>query len=412
MKKTTLVILLGVCLSLGAIFLPGSLFDKNNLNKEQEEVMVKEHFSKTIIIKSEGFDLKGEALEVIETYFDRTMTSLSMLESQSITDLFLDSNDNNALLNQNALNFLISLRKARNVDLKINDYEITAKILDKVEGENGRVEITIIENNRLNFNYIPERNALSAEILHRFVLIPVENDYKIAEHYKEEDSFILCEEVQAQGLSYETLLEFGLTSIEKQNEERALVETNIKNDWKIPTHGYNREKAVEYAQVWAIPENADRNSLWGLYDFTGGNCNNFISQCLFEGGIPRDYFGENNAQWKWYDEEFSWFEEPSGYTDAWVGVEEFWIYANLNADFGLVADTNINPFLGEKGDILQLGALGEWRHSVIISEVIKDSKGKVVDYLIDSNTTDRLNYPVSAYGYPEIRLIKIHGWNE
>lgn len=35
-----------------------------------------------------------------------------------------------------------------------------------------------------------------------------------------------------------------------------------------------------------------------------------------------------------------------------------------------------------------------------------------LDYLINSNTTDRINYPASAYGYSDLRFIKIQGWNE
>lgn len=38
--------------------------------------------------------------------------------------------------------------------------------------------------------------------------------------------------------------------------------------------------------------------------------------------------------------------------------------------------------------------------------------GNVVDLLINSNTTDRVDYPMSAYGYTDIRLIKIIGYND
>ena len=51
-------------------------------------------------------------------------------------------------------------------------------------------------------------------------------------------------------------------------------------------------------------------------------------------------------------------------------------------------------------------------HSVIVSKVIYDDNGNVVDLLINSNTTDRVDYPMSAYGYTDIRLIKIIGYND
>ena len=49
---------------------------------------------------------------------------------------------------------------------------------------------------------------------------------------------------------------------------------------------------------------------------------------------------------------------------------------------------------------------------MIVSKVIYDDGGNVVDLLINSNTTDRVDYPMSAYGYTDIRLIKIIGYND
>lgn len=42
---------------------------------------------------------------------------------------------------------------------------------------------------------------------------------------------------------------------------------------------YNREKAVEYARRWAY----DRNPQYYNFDPIGGDCTNFVSQCLFAG---------------------------------------------------------------------------------------------------------------------------------
>ena len=54
----------------------------------------------------------------------------------------------------------------------------------------------------------------------------------------------------------------------------------------------------------------------------------------------------------------------------------------------------------------------DWaRHSVIVSKVIYDEEGNVVEILVNSNTTDHIDYPLTAYGYTEIRLIRINGYN-
>ena len=43
--------------------------------------------------------------------------------------------------------------------------------------------------------------------------------------------------------------------------------------------GYDRRRAVEYALRWALSRNPE------YYDFEdiGGDCTNFVSQCLFAG---------------------------------------------------------------------------------------------------------------------------------
>ena len=50
---------------------------------------------------------------------------------------------------------------------------------------------------------------------------------------------------------------------------------------------YNRKKAVEYALKWAL----DRNPRYLDYDDLGGDCTNFISQCLYAGIEEMNYRG-------------------------------------------------------------------------------------------------------------------------
>ena len=42
---------------------------------------------------------------------------------------------------------------------------------------------------------------------------------------------------------------------------------------------YNRQRAVEYAKKWAL----SRNPLFADFTGIGGNCTNFVSQCLYAG---------------------------------------------------------------------------------------------------------------------------------
>lgn len=63
------------------------------------------------------------------------------------------------------------------------------------------------------------------------------------------------------------------------------------------------------------------------------------------------------------------------------------------------------------GDVLQLGPSGDWRHTVLIVDVVTDESGQTVDYLVNSNTADLINFPAGAYTYTHQSLEKIYGWN-
>ena len=52
---------------------------------------------------------------------------------------------------------------------------------------------------------------------------------------------------------------------------------------------YNREAAAEYARTWALY----RNPKYKDYDSWGGDCTNYISQCIHAGNIPFDNQGND-----------------------------------------------------------------------------------------------------------------------
>ena len=49
--------------------------------------------------------------------------------------------------------------------------------------------------------------------------------------------------------------------------------------------GYDRRKAVSYARKWAFSKNPD----YYYFDEIGGDCTNFVSQCLYAGSGIMNY---------------------------------------------------------------------------------------------------------------------------
>ena len=78
----------------------------------------------------------------------------------------------------------------------------------------------------------------------------------------------------------------------------------------------------------------------------------------------------------------------------------------------LSASADAPYYTGEPGDILHMGTEEDWRHTVIITGVVRDESGQTVDYLVASNTAELKNFPAGAYAYTRQMLIKIWGWNE
>lgn len=158
---------------------------------------------------------------------------------------------------------------------------------------------------------------------------------------------------------------------------------------------YNREKAVEYARRWAL----SRNPLFIDFTGIGGNCTNFVSQCLYAGAPVMNY-----------TETFGWYYiSPTERAPAWSGVDEF--YNFLVGEMGFRGENSLAGPYGTRatmpsqvaiGDVVQLrNSSGEFYHSLIISGF---SEG---DILVCAQSNDALDRPLSSYSYAGLRVIHI-----
>ncbi len=164
---------------------------------------------------------------------------------------------------------------------------------------------------------------------------------------------------------------------------------------------YNRRAAVDYARKWAIR----RNPRFKDYENWGGNCTNFISQCINAGGIPMDDQGNNMMkQWYWYSD--------TRRTPSWTAAQPFYEYLvnNNNSEsdnFGVYAVETTYDNL-DLGDIVQLIRDGRAYHTMIITDIVLNGL-QVYDHHISQNTYDLVDYPLSMK-IGEKRYIKILGY--
>jgi hypothetical protein len=152
---------------------------------------------------------------------------------------------------------------------------------------------------------------------------------------------------------------------------------------------YNRIDAVEYAQKWALGANPD---FFHFEDF-GGDCTNFVSQCLLAGGSVMNY----DKYYGWY------YVNSSCRSPSWASVEYLKRFLLTNSSLGPFAQAEKLENL-KIGDIIQLKQHNErFNHTLIISKI---ENGEI---FVCAHSNDAKNRPLSTYNYYDIIGIQIEG---
>ena len=155
---------------------------------------------------------------------------------------------------------------------------------------------------------------------------------------------------------------------------------------------YDRTAALAYAKEWSFKRNPR------YYDFSeiGGDCTNFISQCLYAGGCIMNFTPDVG----WY------CTNISNRSAAWTGVPFFYKFMTTNQGIGPFATEVEDVSLLLPGDIIQFGNPGRgWHHSllVLITGCTYD------DILVATHTFDAYGKPLSDYLFTMVRFLHIEG---
>ena len=152
---------------------------------------------------------------------------------------------------------------------------------------------------------------------------------------------------------------------------------------------YNREAVYEYAKKWAY----GRNPKYYNFDPVGGDCTNFVSQCIYAGCKQMNY-NRNNG---WY------YINGNNKSPSWTGVEFLYNFLTTNNNLGPKGEKMTIDKL-EIGDVVQLSFNGQmFSHSLIVVENGTNTNNT----LIAAHTYDIFGKSVSEYGYEKYRCIHI-----
>ncbi len=151
---------------------------------------------------------------------------------------------------------------------------------------------------------------------------------------------------------------------------------------------YDRDKAVAYAHQWAFGRNPK------FYDFSelGGDCTNFISQCIYEG------CGEMN-----YARDVGWYyRSVNDRAAAWSGVE--FLHRFLINNQGQGPHAKEMPLdKAQIGDVIQLSFDGH----VFVHSLLIVNADDINDIRITTHTNDSDNRSLSTYWVRGVRLLHI-----
>ncbi len=381
---------------------------------------VKEPVHHGVLIGGNRELLTDEQMEAIFNYMDRYYETLASLEMKELSDLFASSVAGQIAFHENAWEYMIGMRRMQEADLRLDEYLYRMWILGVEEQEDGSVDVDMAEQSLQRFAMMPEVTSVYPGYWHDFQLVRENGRWVLSGHmqwegtfwnmmkgYQDEDTELLSDPERIFGDRKRLLLSQVEDDLEKRRQQAAEggEPSQTTEPEPAPLHEYDREAAVAYARAHVD----ERSGEWHDYSGEGGNCQNFVSQCLLAGGIPMDTDGPE--RWKWYGEALSDTSEEAGCTLSWINVDYFYAYARDNRGSGLAAQTDAAFDSGQPGDLIMMGTPEDWNHMVIISEVVKDENGRTIDYMICSNTTDVQDFPASAYPSPCRSLIRILGWN-
>jgi len=157
---------------------------------------------------------------------------------------------------------------------------------------------------------------------------------------------------------------------------------------------YDRNSAVRYAHRWAYSRNP------AFFDFSelGGDCTNFVSQCVYAGSGVMNF----TPTYGWY------YISAENRAPAWTGVpylHNFLLRSNdsVGPRAAVVGLEDVEP-----GDVLQLSFQGlEYQHTALVVAAIEPRSPQTV--LVAAHSIDTDYRPLSTYDYRQLRCLHILG---
>ncbi|MBE6071015.1 MAG: hypothetical protein E7208_03535 [Clostridium butyricum] len=282
---------------------------------------------------------------------------------------------------------------------KLFSYKWREKLLSPIKNINFSYNYRILEENSqfIKLSFILRRSFPQKYFSKSISSVAIEKYIIIIEKSTTVFKFILLVNDEEDLILYDNLKKDSLSTIQASlNKKDSFLWQNklsmldylydlfiklsfINKKARMNGNKFDINKATKYAEKYALIPNTDYKSFHGI----GGDCTNFVSQIIHEGGLSK------TKTWK-------------PYSNSWIRVEELYSYL-INNKLGYDV-SKVSPF--KKGNIIQFyrPEIGKFFHTGFITYELSNG-----DCLYCCHSYNKLNYPLSEIYpiiYPTLRAIK------
>lgn len=344
--------------------------------------------------------------KVVTDYYDTRYQALSTLEEKDISIFWNSNNNPDYEVELAALSTDINHRKMQLIDLGIKKYDLKMNF-NNIDLQIDKAEVKVVESCNFYQNASPDVCSKTRSD-HVIKLENVNGKWLITSDSSGDftKKIILSKTKEGKSVSQAKaeILANSKEQVKQKKEEALSLKNGIQPDsiiTPLSLQTYNVDSAVSYALYWSDPSH-NRNSAWGNYDGIGGDCTNFVSQCLNNGGIPFDTVGNPSYNQRW-------FWTSSDRTPTWTGVIPFWDYAINDTGVGLVANSTTRTGI-YTGDVVQFyNSADGWHHSLFVNNAYTYNNYRFI--FICCHTSDQQDFNIDNYVGETMRYMHINGWN-
>ncbi len=411
---TAMIVVVLTAIYVVGIFL---LWDCFSVNDRLDDLMDHDFYgsddspvSKTeVSVSVTGKTITDEEEALLSGFFRRFYAGLGACKPETLTAYYTGQNEYE-LFDANAYEYETFLMSESPLDLSFDECSVTVEITRRhAVARSKKIEIDLTLSASMTPNGTGKPTSVRGET-HLFTLDESGKSPLILIHSTDRpasraadavlDSLLAANRLTRKDLTYSYYPKYISAALSRLKESPPDLSPVSEPTCPAPEIEYDRKAAATAARNGFTDD--------GIFTEYEENDANYISRCIFAGGIPMDSQGDKNDQWKWYDSEVNDERRRTGCSKSWFDREAFYLYVKTNTGFGLVGcETAAGS--GRVGDVVQLMSGGTPVAEFMITSVARREDGSAADYLVSNDRCTSVSF--LTLGFSDFRLLHIAGYN-